>query len=495
MSGPLRASFLVALCLLTAGPAAGQGAASSPAKAWNEVLLADLKAARDRIASSHPGAVDTSNPAFARTLTAAYDEAVALAPHVQDYNAYRIALRRFGNRFQDGHLYIDANRPFDGGRTAGIVVQYRDRGFVVADADARYGPLQGATLLSCDGRPARAVFERQVLSWRGRPAIEADWYTHAPYYFVHYTDLLGPAPRACEFQQGREKTTVTLDWQPIDTAKMSAAMAKATSFGSLALSLDRLDDGRVLWVNLPTFAPRDAAAIETMNGLIAKLREEFAANKTWQLVVFDLRDNSGGSSAWGDQILRAVYGDDYGNAVNRYLGDGVYTEWRVSAENLDAVNNLVTQLTARHGADSANVAGMKSFQAQMSAALARGDRLLPTGNTKRTGVPRPTPPAVPGRVVAITSTSCFSACLDFMDRLKVDPALIHVGEPTGVDTVYMENWGGPLPSGVGTISHPMKVYRNRRRGNNEGYTPQVLYSTGLRDTAALRTWVLSRYRR
>jgi hypothetical protein len=41
----------------------------------------------------------------------------------------------------------------------------------------------------------------------------------------------------------------------------------------------------------------------------------------------------------------------------------------------------------------------------------------------------------------------------------------------------------------------MKVYRNRRRSNDAGYAPKVLYSAGLRDTAGLKKWVLANHRR
>jgi hypothetical protein len=39
----------------------------------------------------------------------------------------------------------------------------------------------------------------------------------------------------------------------------------------------------------------------------------------------------------------------------------------------------------------------------------------------------------------------------------------------------------------------MKVYRNRRRANNEAYKPHVAYTGDLYDTAALEAWVVSRF--
>jgi hypothetical protein len=61
---------------------------------------------------------------------------------------------------------------------------------------------------------------------------------------------------------------------------------------------------------------------------------------------------------------------------------------------------------------------------------------------------------------------------------------------TGVrtDTYYMENWGDALPGGLSQLSYPMKVYRNRRRAANHGYTPAIP-NDQLDNTAAVQVWI------
>jgi hypothetical protein len=97
--------------------------------------------------------------------------------------------------------------------------------------------------------------------------------------------------------------------------------------------------------------------------------------------------------------------------------------------------------------------------------------------------------------VVLTSSSCYSACLDFMDRLLLHPAILHVGEPTGVDTDYMESWFQVLPSGLARLNYPTKVFRNRRRLNNEGYEPVVRFDGTIGDTPAVREWILEHHSR
>jgi hypothetical protein len=79
-----------------------------------------------------------------------------------------------------------------------------------------------------------------------------------------------------------------------------------------------------------------------------------------------------------------------------------------------------------------------------------------------------------------------------MDVMKLHPAVVHVGQPTGVDTDYMENWGWTSPSGIIQVGYPMKVYRNRRRRNNEGYTPTIRRDS-IADSASLAAWIRANY--
>jgi hypothetical protein len=49
----------------------------------------------------------------------------------------------------------------------------------------------------------------------------------------------------------------------------------------------------------------------------------------------------------------------------------------------------------------------------------------------------------------------------------------------------------PLPSGDGSFSFPIKVYRNRPRLDDEAYIPDIEYKN-ITDTAALQKFVLGK---
>ena len=465
-------------------------ATATPENEWTSAYRRDLDSARDTIAANHPGYVDEQNPSFRAAMGSAYDEARGAA--VRDYDSYRVALTRFANRFQDAHLSIRFEKPFESLRDAGIVVAYRGGQFVVEEADTRYGEragaMTGATLVSCGGEPAREHFARRVLSWRGRANIEADWYNLAPILLVDYAPPAPDPPTRCQFAVAGNALDLPLLWNATTPERVAQMLAPPSA--GRTLSIEPMDD--VLWVNIPMFSVNDEASIAQMRALIEDAGRQVEARRDWRLIVFDLRGNSGGSATWGRQIATKIFGEAWVRDANHWLGDGVYTEWRVSPENVATIGDLVRQNEQRHGVDSSGAKSMRNFETSMKEALGRRDNLLSDPRQREGVVPPVAAPGPAKRIVLITTPSCFSACLDFVDLMRLHPSVVQTGLTTGVDTLYMENWGKPLPSGNARISYPMKVYRNRRRGNNEAYVPAVAYPGNLDDTAALKAWVLGR---
>lgn len=48
-----------------------------------------------------------------------------------------------------------------------------------------------------------------------------------------------------------------------------------------------------------------------------------------------------------------------------------------------------------------------------------------------------------------------------------------------------------LPSKLGHLAYPIKVYRNRMRGHNQPYDPDIAYQGNIDDTDALGQWFLT----
>ena len=123
----------------------------------------------------------------------------------------------------------------------------------------------------------------------------------------------------------------------------------------------------------------------------------------------------------------------------------------------------------------------------MRQALSEGRPFVRTGGQAR---PSPGPlPANPvaGHVYLLTDGACFSACLDFVDLVRPLPGVQHVGLPTSADTVYMEENGAKLPSGLSLLSYAQKVYRHRARPSNVWYRPAITWPGGLMSDTAVAT--------
>jgi hypothetical protein len=482
---------LLLLALLTGLSARAARAQSDTA--WDKLYLRDLDSLYQAIAANHPGAIDEQNPAFARTLQQAYEEARKLSSKVKDFPSFRIGLQKFIDQFEDEHLQIGFQQNVDSLREAGIIVKYDGSDFVIVDVHNRYGNasrLIGAKILMCDGVPAAAVFQKRVLWWRGRESIRADWYRQAPYFFVDFGPPTPRAPRSCMFDALGTRMIQQLQWRTTPTAAFNAALRQTFPVVARQLGTERVG-GKALWVQLPTFAANADTTLTAMRSTLDSLRTFLQTQPDWSLLVFDLRNNSGGSSSWGDEIAKIIFGAEWLAQASAHLFDGVYTEWRLSSDNLRAMRGLQQQIARRDGEDSESARGFREFVDSAEAAFRRGDKFYSTPRAK-SNVPPPAAVSVPGKIVVITTPSCFSACLDFLDRMRLHPSVVQVGQTTGVDTNYMENTGGSI-STLTRWSYPMKVYRNRKRTMNQAYSPKIVYEASTAEDQALRDWVLENY--
>lgn len=95
-------------------------------------------------------------------------------------------------------------------------------------------------------------------------------------------------------------------------------------------------------------------------------------------------------------------------------------------------------------------------------------------------------------VILITSSRCSSACLDFVDMVKLIPNHLHLGEPTNADTSYTEvaNLQSSYYGETLDFMVPAKKWSKRIRNDNEPYTPNIIYNGNIYDDHAVEQWAL-----
>jgi hypothetical protein len=212
-------------------------------------------------------------------------------------------------------------------------------------------------------------------------------------------------------------------------------------------------------------------------------------------LVFDVRKNCGGSSSWGKHIADALFGSEHAQQKRAHFLGNQYIEWRASNDNTTYLEDTVTTyINAAHGQDSKEAAWVKEIAMGMRAACNAGEPYY-KGVSNPYALPDITAQHASlctSVIFVIIDNSCVSACLDFIDEITLlGKSVILVGQQTMADSMYMELRSVSLPSNKGKLNFPIKVYRNRPRGYNEPYKPDIAYIHDMSDTKAMQQFVLN----
>jgi hypothetical protein len=500
-----RAPVLIAsltafvLLLLPAAPACGQadrpsqgGASADRPGPWTELTRGDLAAMRKTLLENHPGPVDPQNPAYREWLDHGYERALAMADSVESLDGMMAVLSFYTSGFHDGHLgwHPSFERAFS--LWPGFVPALRQGRFVIdtvapfAESDALR---EGAEILDCDGETLQHRLTQRVMAFReGIPSLEASRVRLAPEVLVDRLNPWLPRPKHCRVRPspGSPPVDVSLSWRWIGREELQPLLSRAAyGPGVDHYAITHPADG-VAWVTIPSFAENVGDHRAGLERLISGL----PAERGDRLIVFDVRGNGGGNSAWGKRILAALFGEDYVERVDAATFAHVYTEWRASKGNAEFIERY-TLPRFKKGSETSLY--LEKLVAAMREGMATGRELVRVeDDSEAVEADTATVPANPlgEHVILLTDGWCASACLDFADLLLAIPGVRHAGAPTFADAVYIDNRANLLPSGIGSFGFSMKVYRHRPRGNNEPYRPDLRYPGDLWETGRLQAWLL-----
>jgi hypothetical protein len=493
--------LVVAACaLLAAGATGAQEATQKTVKEWQDLAQADLDAVRELIRTAHPGALDKQNPDFARLMAAGYEEARRDVARVTDYNSMMAAVRGYVTSFRDGHLvYSDnARRPHYTIAVNGIMFALADGEYrVAANLDNWPVPLPpvGSVLLSCDGLSPQQLIETRYAPYFDRRPSQAAAEVLAGQ--LHSRAFADAELKRCRYRtQDGKALELAVAYKPFQTREyfdqVLPMMAKARPARPASRANRYRFDGGILWIEAPNFSLRGGSA-EAKD--LDKMLVEIGALSGVKTIVFDVRGNGGGDSRIGGRILNAATG---GLNVDMKNLEGIprtYAEWRVSDVAIQTASSHVERMTKLYGADSSQVRMARDMLNQFEGARAAGQAwvrqdaehlLTPEEVARRGGRLN----RFAGTVALLTDNRCASACLDFADSVRLIPGAIHLGQTTGADTVYIDTGRATLPSG-NVLVLPLKVWRNRLRGNNQPWTPHIPLAVDMADDAAVRQAVLA----
>lgn len=467
-------------------------AAAPVERDWGATLRGDAQALHDDVATNHPGSFNPDDPGFTRRNESQLQLAHRRAGTARSYADYFFAMRAYAASFDDGHVGfgVYANTPSDT-RWPGFLTSYRADGEqrVTMRSDDSPVPM-GARLIACDGRPAERLLEENVGRFIGRWALLSQRLSFGSDLFAYDGNPYVRRPERCAFEVAGRRRHVALAWRPIDPRDLGARLVQLEARPRQEIAVRTLGDG-TRWISLGSFAGDSRSpAVQALASLVASLRADRSALAAAPAIVLDLRANDGGSSDWPRQIAEIVWGRA---AFGRLPPDPARVDWRVSADNLATLRERRERQIAG-GALSPDMRGwFDRVIGGLEGALERGEALWREPGNEAGPAAAAAPgdaagPRLRGPVYLITDARCASACLDAVDLWRALGA-VHVGQTTSADTFYMDIKVRGLPSGLGEIVVPMKVYRGRKRGSNQPVAPVHAFAGDIADTAALERWV------
>jgi peptidase S41-like protein len=385
------------------------------------------------------------------------------------------------NGFRDGHtgagFVLSSQRLFWPGFLVGRDAADKIR--VLAAAEGGNVPL-GAELLACDGKTTDQLMKERLDPYYWNADIPHDRWNSLPKLFQFTPGDTNGRMASCSLDIDGTTKSVDLHWSSASRETI-ARYVQQMQPPAPALGLQQRQG--IWFVSIPSF-DYFGEATAGINALIDDMTQH-AAELRSATVVFDVRGNHGGNSAWGEKVASALWGEP---AVAHVVGSFDWTvDWRVSPDNLAYLGTIVER-TERDGLTEAAQSWAQARDA-IAAALKKGQSLVRVPEPPKSSARHAPKSLVTGRVFLLTDGACASACLDFSDVVRRLPNVTHIGLPTYADAVYIDNTEVLLPSGLAWLSYSLKVYRNRLRANNEWYEPQIRWPGGVMSDEAITKWI------
>ena len=444
------------------------------AQGWAKLARQDIEAAYQITAENHPGVADPHNPNFRRQLQQAKTNALLL--DVSDAYGYEAAIDRFSASLRDGHAGAYATLPDSIPsirRWPGFIVTWRGDAFWVYYSEQN-GVAAGMKLLSCDGKSAEQLMKDRVFAYAGQVDQPGHWWSYSRRLLLDDGNPFNPPLQQCQLGQADgAMVTVQLNWRPRPESVMPQVEA-ATNGDKQPIALS-WPHAQVAWIAMPTYSP-DPADIKRYEKLFVDLQQQRSQLLKAKAIVLDLRHNQGGSSYWSTQVANELWGKQRVEHLRDTLFSQTKVWWFASPGNTAYVQSLYDVMKAQ--GQTEYLPWIKSVGEGMQQALQSGKPFYVDANETKAAslavanqLPELTTP-----VYVIMPGQCASACLDAVDIFNMFANTKLAGATSSADSTYMDIRVQALPSGLGQVIIPNKVFVGRPRANGQYFTPALAHN-------------------
>lgn len=450
--------------------------AGSPA--WTIMAEADLAAAYELLANTHPGAVpETGDAAFLLALAIGRQEASKLAAQARSFGGYRAALQLFAAKFGDAHISTSSNFPLPQ-RWPGFIVGDREHAWgVIARADEASPPI-GSRLVSCDGQTPKQLAEGRLAPFTADWTVRSQRLRASTGLLLNNGNPLHPALTSCTFTTpAGDSIQHRLAWRGLGPGEWGKLMEGAVPIAPEELYVRSFDKG--YWVRLGTLSGKAFP-------LIQQVEAQQAAIRAAPYVIVDLRANGGGASVFTDKLARVIYGAGAVYRAQRKEAPGPNDMvWRASPGALDYAEATLKRAAGMGEPEDPGLLGLQAQREALAKALAAKSPIARAPiDLHVSGRPPADVVKKPPRVIVVTDRYCFSSCLTGVHLFRQLGAL-QVGEETNANTHYSNMVTVELPSGLSTFS-TLQAYMPALPRQLGPYVPAVPLPINLADDVALQ---------
>ncbi|GEM_PF-2974775 len=467
---------------------------------WQQVTQQDLAEIKASIAQTHPAFIEKTDISTINWWQQGYQESLALIPQVKDIESASAVIQYYIQGFEEPHMsastYPYCFGCFKLGKTvlrlsapidkriswAGFMLDPKDDGLVVSYASQKWPvplPDKGATLFSCDGEAASNIIKSISLFTDRRlnvPAAKLKAASSITFRQHGKFPLLNVAKfSACEFiNKAGNIQRYSLIWQdkinPLDYPFLHELYNPDVVFGLKNMNSQK-------WLSLTTFnaRPNITQKVDELLPVLQKLDDS-------EQLVIDLRGNRGGSMFLAYKILLSLFPDTRFNATES--GNGFYRisetakfwiELGLSQKNMMPEERVILMQVKEQIEEQK----IKTGQALSLTSIDRVENMIKMAN-KRTE-------NFSGNLILVTDLKCFSACLAFVDKLKLHKNVIHVGQSTDADTKYTDPKRLTTAS---TLIYSVPILQKERiRQDNQVIRPDIYFNGNINDNEALAAFV------
>ncbi len=454
----------------------------------------------------HPAILEADATEFLDWHKNGYQKAIELLPQVHTEADEAALLRFYMAGYQDPHLYGNLDkRPYsklDAKEELwmGWLLKATNTGYEVTyrKASDTYPP-ERAKLISCDGQAIDELLHKHYAPYfdiRWQILGARDTAAKALTQDRSFTGVLNrPELTNCDFLVDNATKTFPLEWLPVSEDESIVINAISQYKYNLPSLIEPAPN--TVWIRAHDFVLNTPEAAQSQT----KLLEEIRSSQEKNLIILDTRGNSGGSSTHGFNIFNAIMNEDekaatYVGNQYQYKNQGSSALFRASWQLYWSYDYMLKNLIANQGIEAADVQFYENFQMRLKQALDAGEQTLGQSETpnESNAIPPPNNEWESSiKLVLITDKTCVSACLDFVDIVKLVPNLLHIGEPTDADTAYTHKADiqSKYLGETYNFSVPVKKWNKRLREDNQPYTPDVIYEGDMNDDKTLEQWVLT----